>query len=96
MQRPRAFVPGKPVFPTDVMIAGQSIDHFLGPQSWLLFELLGANGVWLTQPPDQWDTDPEFQQMKEVVQNLAVVNDTAERGVKDVIDYANAARDGGQ
>ena len=29
-----------------------------------------------------------------VVENLAVVNDAAERGVKDIQDYANAARDG--
>ena len=32
--------------------------------------------------------------MREVLTNLAVVNDAAGRGVKDIQDYANIARDG--
>ena len=32
--------------------------------------------------------------MSNIFNNLSVVNDAAERGVKDIQDYANAARDG--
>ena len=34
--------------------------------------------------------------VEKVVQDLPVVNDTAERAVKKVTDYANSANDGGQ
>ena len=32
--------------------------------------------------------------MKEIVNSLSVVNGTAERGVKDIEDYTNVAKDG--
>ena len=41
-----------------------------------------------------WQGDPRYIQMASVVLNLSVVNDTAERCVKDVQDFANTARDG--
>lgn len=34
------------------------------------------------------------KEMELIVQNIAVVNDTAERAVKDTQDFANSARDG--
>lgn len=52
------------------------------------------NGDWLVTPAAQWDTNPDYTRMKEIVTNLSVVNDAAERGVKDIQDYANVARDG--
>ena len=36
----------------------------------------------------------DYMEMVKVVNDLAVVNDTAERGVKDIEDYANQATDG--
>ena len=39
-------------------------------------------------------TRSTYRRLAGVVNELAVVNDAAERGVKDVTDYANAARDG--
>ncbi len=33
--------------------------------------------------------------MARQVSNLEVVNDSAERGIKDIQDYANSAQDGG-
>ena len=41
-----------------------------------------------------WEEQEDYRNMAAVVTNLAVVNDAAECRVKDVQDYANAARDG--
>lgn len=96
-QRPAIFPPEKPKFPTDTLRreATAELPHFIGPRSWLLFDLVNADGLaWLSTPPNQWETNQEYKEMLEIVNNLAVVNDAAERGVKDIQDYANAARDG--
>ena len=52
------------------------------------------DGNWIDLPPEQWINNAEYQQMSEIVVNMAVVNDAAERGVKDIQEYANAAMDG--
>ena len=41
------------------------------------------------------DTD-KYVSLRETLFPLGVVNDTPERGVKDIQEYANAARDGSQ
>lgn len=92
--RPQAFQPGKPAFPTGRMEQAPTLAAMIGRNSWLVFDLLGSNGEWLTLPPAQWNTHAEYLSMREVLTNLAVVNDAAERGVKDIQDYANIARDG--
>ena len=71
-----------------------TLQGMVGPKSWLLFDLLGINGEWLATPTGQWETDPSYLRMREVVSHLAVVNDAAERGVKDIQDYDNVTRDG--
>ena len=91
--RPQVFLPGKPVFPE---ISYQSeITSFIGSRSWLLFHLLGKNSEWLRLPAEEWDENDEYKEMNYVVMNLSVTNDTAERAVGKVTDYANSANDGG-
>ncbi len=92
--RPPNFAPGKPEFPTDRMVGNASLEHFIGPQSWIIFELLGSYGAWLTLPCPQWDGNAEYDRMFSIVKHLEVVNDVAERSIKDIQDYANAAQDG--
>ena len=46
-------------------------------------------------PVRLWDTD-DYVSIRETLSPLEVVNDTAETGVKDIQEYANAARDNGQ
>ena len=46
-------------------------------------------------PVQLWDTDNEYVSMREILYRRKVVNDTAESGVKDIQEYANAARDWG-
>ena len=91
---PQNFGTGKPDFPTGLITANPTMDQFIGPKPWLLFHLLGTNGAWLTMPPDQWSTNQEYNDMRDIVTKLEVVNDVAERVVKDIQDYTDAARDG--
>ena len=87
--RPEAFDAGKPEFPG---LENGSLEYFIGPKSWLLFHLLGANGGWLRMPVEQWENDQEFQEMKSIVAKVEVVNDCAERCIKDIQEFANASR----
>ncbi len=95
-RRPRTFPLGKPAFP-DLILTNTpnvTLDCFVGPRSWLLFERLGSNGTWLALPPNQWEHDADFMRMYDVVRQLSVVNDAAERAIKDITEYANVAKDG--
>ena len=67
---------------------------FVGPRTWLA--LLGFDHDWLRLNPSQWVSDQAFLDMAHVMTDLAVVNGTAERGIKDVEEYANASQDGEQ
>jgi hypothetical protein len=91
--RPPAFAPGKPLFPVNLMIANPPLDSFIGVRSWLLFEKLQADGAWLENEPEVWNYDTEYQRMKECVKDLKVVNDLAERCIKDIQEYADLAND---
>ena len=94
-RNPGNFQPMKPLFPTDILeLPGASLASFVGPRSWMAFQLLSMGSAWLSLPVEQWEDDDEFQRMAQIMSDLAVVNDTAERSVKDVEDYANAAHDG--
>ena len=42
---------------------------------------------------DQWDSDPEYLRLREILLDLKAVNDLAERCAKDVQDQAKLARD---
>ena len=85
--------PGKPVFPVDLMVDKPTLDSFVGPRSWLLFNKLRARGDWLQMDVDQWDSNVEFTRMKNCLEDLKVVNDLAERCIKDIQEYADLAKD---
>lgn len=91
--RPVIFKPGKPVFPTEKMTANPKMDDFVGERSWLLFHALNADGRWLSDDVERWELDDEFKFMQNLLFDLKVVNDLAERCVKDVEDFANASKD---
>ena len=82
--KPRNFAPGKPKFPTHLLTRDPQLGSFIGPKSWLLFDKLGANGAWLHSDPDEWGNDEEYQRMDRFIRDLKLVNDLAERCVKDV------------
>ena len=84
----------KPVFPTAILRnQNSSLASFVGADSWLLFTLLEAGDDWLDQPPVLWPASRHYREMHNVVSDLSVVNDTAERSIKDIQDYADSAND---
>ena len=52
--------------------------------------------MWLNLPCEEWTLNIRYKEIENTVLDLAVANDTAERAVKKVTDYANSANDGGQ
>ena len=56
--------------------------------SYFLFDRLGFEKKWLSKPVREWKSDVGFLEMEEFVKNLLVTNDTAERGIKFIQDYA--------
>ena len=87
------FAPGKPVFPVDLMVDNPKLDSFVGPRSWMLFNILHANGTWLQNDVCEWHQNEEFARMKAIIKDLKVVNDLAERCIKDIQEYADLAKD---
>ena len=89
------FAPGKPVFDVQAMSGETAPDlsTFITERSWLLFSILDCEGGWLKDAVPQWETDAEYCLMRTCLQDLKVVNDCAERCVKDITEYANAAKD---
>ncbi len=99
IQRPANFTMGKPKFPEATIAAAEhgevSLDDLVGPKSWVLFHLLGEDGAWLALPPDQWAGHPGYARMETIVHQFAVCNDSAERGIKDIQEFANLSKHGG-
>ena len=90
-----SFPSGKPKFPSKSTISVTSkLPDFIGPRSWLAFSLLGASHEWLHLPLDQWVQDDDFNSMSNIMADMAVTNDAAERVFKDVTECSDAARDG--
>ena len=84
---PDEFHRGIPVFRGKVDEQTQPAD-LIGPETWFLFRTLNLSHDWLYLSPDLWSSNESFQEGKEFVSNLKVVNDTAERRVKLNQDYA--------
>ena len=93
--KPAAFLPKKPRFATGTLqTPGSTLASFVGPNSWLAFTLLGIDGGWLDVPPAEWFHVLHYVEMGAITEDLAVVNDTAERCIRDIQDFANVAHDG--
>ena len=72
--KPAIFQPGKPVFPTNRFLHGNQVtlDSLIGPQSWVLFHLLGCQGNWLQLPSGQWQGNEEYRRIESLVKDLPV------------------------
>ena len=72
------------------------LSTFVGPASWLLFDLLGINGKpeWLQIPSEYWDQFEEYRKMKIFVMNSPFVNDGAERAMAMMKRYVDEVKDG--
>ncbi len=75
---------GKPLFP-EVNIADVpsiNLKNFAGPDCWKFFEVTGIDSLFLSQPVGTWCTLDSWIAASEMLQELQVKNDAAERGVK--------------
>ena len=90
IEQPHLFNPLKPKFPNNRMTPSPTLDVFIGPRSWLVFDKLRATGDWLNNAVENWKNDEEYKRMQFLLHDLKVVNDLAERCVKDIKDYVNA------
>ena len=52
-----------------------------------------ANTQWLAEPVATWMDNDNYVHLKEFCRDIQVVNDAAERAVKDVAEYAQMTRD---
>ena len=61
------FMPSKEFFLKDMQ---PSLDLFITPESWLVFEMLGHSKEqvkWNLYPPEHWGVDPGYQEFKAFV-----------------------------
>ena len=93
-QMPSIFSPVKPKFPN--IEREVSIISFIEPRSWLIFYLLKMNREeveWMQLPVEYWALMSGYRKVESFVNNLQVINDAAERGIKLVTDYKDMTRD---
>ena len=96
--RPAVYQPGKPGQPDFQPVAAlllperPSLSVFITERSWLIFHLLDIDMPrmqWISLPPSSWLQDDTYCQLHEYLRDMQVVNDAAERAVKDVAEYAH-------
>ena len=90
------FTGGRPVFPqVKIDKVLPSLNNFVSPDSWLIFDLLDLKGAqtWLQHSCNTWSSDADYRSFKNFAENLAVVNDIAERGVKLISDVIDMSED---
>ena len=59
-----------------------SLKDFIGIDFWYLFKVLKINTAFLTLPVDEWDKNECFKGACKTINNIHVVSDRVERGVK--------------
>ena len=85
-QERRKIKTGKPTFPVlshGAAMARENMSPLIGPDSWLVFDLLDlpATQPWLLTPASTWDLSPDYTKLQEFTSGLVIVNDLAERGI---------------
>ncbi len=97
--RPNVFATGKPGQPHFDPIAQlltnnkPSLGEFVTERSWLLFSYLGSQATWLSDDPAIWPDSPDYEACKLFCEDIHVVNDPAERAVRNVQETAKMTRD---
>lgn len=65
------------------------LSHFVTPETANFFTRFGLSADFIGTDPDVWKDREDYQKSLEILSNLHVVNDAAERGVKLIADYTN-------
>jgi hypothetical protein len=69
------------------------LHEFAGERSWLIFERLDVEADRMQFPLQNWMRSSAFVWFKNLVDSLEVVNDCAERAIKDVTEFVNYSKD---
>ena len=71
---PRDSVPslGHPTFP--VVTEDTELWALITPKSRQFFDIVKSDPVWLTQPVSEWDSDPDYKEIKDFVSTVKVVS----------------------
>ena len=83
---------GKPVFPVfshGATVARGDMAVLVGPESWLVLDLLELRGDqdWMLASASTWPLSKDYTKLQEFTRNLTVVNDLAERGIHLATDF---------
>ena len=66
----------------------ESLEDLVSKNTKTIFNIMGLDPHFLTKPVEQWPLEETFMVAKNIANNLKVVNDISERGVK-LITYYN-------
>ena len=78
---------GHPDFPE--VTGNTELWDLITAKSWQFFAIVkSGDPKWLMQPVSEWDTDPDYREIRGFVSTVKVVNDSCERAVALVTDYA--------
>ena len=95
--RLQTFLPMKPLFRTEKLCGKHhdepKLSDFIGPRSWLVFDLLNVNVHWMECAPEKWPLYPEYVRFYNLVRGIICVNDVAGRNVQNVCKYAEYSQD---
>lgn len=86
---------GKPKFKKITEIPSE-LTYYIGPDSFGFFKTLKIDASFLSEPVDTWNNIDSYNKAKSVVENMLVVNDAAERGVKIAYDFIDTAKSEGR
>ena len=84
---------GKPVMPAVPAVAGITLADFVGKDSSMFFQILNLSPSFLAKQVEEWQDDESYLEAMVTADNLVVVNDAAERGVKLCHDFLEGTQD---
>ena len=67
--------------PHSKKMGGKMLRDFVGGDSWTMFKLLGIDSSFVNNPVPEWEQSDSYLHGKDVLANLPVVNDAAERAL---------------
>ena len=79
--------PGKRAIIDMETVGGKELQHFASKQSLLLFTRLGLSTAILEADPNSWKERDDYRRSQNIISNLEVINDEAERGVSLIQGY---------
>ncbi|KAK4003149.1 hypothetical protein OUZ56_004931 [Daphnia magna] len=89
--RPTSFVSAKPKMPQFENTIPTLID-LIGQRSWLIFHLLRCTSKeieWMQFESSHWEKFEDYRFLRDIINGMEVVNDSAEREVKLITDFRN-------